>query len=77
MVDDNYKDHLMRYCQSNSLELPVYSISSHENGVFGINVFVGGVCLGYGFAKNKKQAEQNAAKAFFYPPKLSYPQYNY
>tara|TARA_B100001564_G_scaffold324756_1_gene305810 strand:- start:19735 stop:20418 length:684 start_codon:yes stop_codon:yes gene_type:complete len=69
MVDDNYKDHLMRYCQSNGLELPVYSINSHENGIFGITVFVGGVCLGYGVAKSKKHAEQNAAKAFFYPPK--------
>jgi len=25
------------------------------------------VILGRGFAKNKKQAEQNAAKYFFYP----------
>ena len=49
-IDDNYKDHLMRYCQSNNLELPVYSIGSHENGIFGINVYVGGVRLGYGFS---------------------------
>jgi hypothetical protein len=28
--------------------------------------------MGYGFAKNKKQAEQNAARAFFYPPKSGY-----
>lgn len=67
MVDDNYKDHLMRYCQSNGLSLPVYSTIKHENGVFYMMVHVDGVCLGHGFAKNKKQAEQNAAKSFFYP----------
>jgi ribonuclease-3 len=72
MIDDNFKDHLMRYCQTNALDLPVYSIGHHENGIFYINVHVGGVCLGSGYAKNKKQAEQNAAKAFFYPPKSSY-----
>ena len=77
MVDDNYKDHLMRYCQSNGLELPVYSIVSHDNGIFYINVYVTGVCIGHGFAKNKKQAEQNAAKAFFYPPKKSYTNTHY
>ena len=60
MVDDNFKDHLMRYCQSNSLSLPQYTITAHDNGVFHINVFIDGVCVGYGFAKNKKQAEQNA-----------------
>lgn len=76
MVDDNYKDHLMRYCQSNGLSLPVYNVGHHENGIFYIDVFVDGVCLGRGFAKNKKQAEQNAAKTFFYPPKL-YNQHNH
>jgi len=69
MIDDNFKDHLMRYCQTNALDLPVYSIGHHENGIFYINVLVGGVCLGSGYAKSKKQAEQNAARAFFYPPK--------
>lgn len=77
MVDDNYKDHLMRYCQSNGLSLPVYNVGHHENGVFYIDVFVDGVCLGRGFAKNKKQAEQNAAKTFFYPPKLNNQQNHY
>lgn len=72
MVDDNFKDHLMRYCQSNGLSLPVYNIASHENGIFHIAVFVDGVCMGYGFAKSKKQAEQNAARAFFYPPKSNH-----
>jgi|TARA_B110000914_G_scaffold222192_1_gene235253 ribonuclease-3 len=76
MIDDNFKDHLMRYCQSNALELPLYTIKTHENGVFCIDVSVGGTSLGSGCAKNKKQAEQNAAQAFFYPPKSSH-KYNY
>ena len=77
MIDDNYKDHLMRYCQSNGLSLPMYNVCHHENGIFYIDVFVDGVCLGRGFAKNKKQAEQNAAKTFFYPPKLYNQQNHY
>jgi len=72
MIDDNFKDHLMRYCQSNGLQLPVYSVAGHDNGIFYINVFVDNVCMGIGCAKSKKQAEQNAAKAFFYPPKLAH-----
>jgi ribonuclease-3 len=68
MVDDNFKDHLMRYCQSNRLSLPVYSILRHEGGMFYIAAFVDNVCVGQGYAKNKKLAEQYAAKAFFYPP---------
>lgn len=71
MVDDNYKDHLMRYCQTNGLNLPVYTTMSHENGLFYMAVSVNNVCMGQGYAKNKKQAEQNAAKAFFYPPNLN------
>lgn len=68
MIDDNFKDHLMRYCQTNALQLPVYSIVRHEAGVFYMSVHVDGTCVGRGYAKNKKQAEQNAARAFFYPP---------
>jgi len=71
MIDDNFKDHLMRYCQSNGLNLPVYSTMHHENGVFYVAVYVDNVCMGQGFAKNKKQAEQNAARAFFYPTNLN------
>ena len=60
MIDDNFK------------ELPIYSIAGHDNGIFYINVLVDNVSVGVGCAKNKKQAEQNAAKAFFYPPKLAH-----
>src|SRR6056300_1300637 len=68
MVDDNYKDHLMRYSQTNNFNLPEYRVVSHENGIFCIDVYVNNMFLGRGHAKNKKQAEQHAAKRFFYPP---------
>ena len=71
MIDDNFKDHLMRYCQTNSLNLPEYRVASHENGIFYIDVYVDNVFLGRGWAKNKKQAEQFAARSFFYPPHLN------
>jgi ribonuclease-3 len=61
MVDDNYKDRLMRYCQANKLNLPDYSIASHINGTFCIAVSVNGGRLGQGSAKTKKQAEQLSA----------------
>ena len=61
MVDDNYKDRLMRYCQANKLNLPDYSITSHIGGVFCITVIINGGSLGQGSAKTKKQAEQIAA----------------
>jgi ribonuclease-3 len=61
MVDDNYKDRLMRYCQANKLQLPDYSISSHVNGIFCITAGVNGAILGKGSAKTKKQAEQISA----------------
>ena len=61
MVDDNYKDRLMRYCQANKLELPEYPIVSHINGVFCIGVCVNGAMLGHGSARAKKQAEQISA----------------
>lgn len=61
MVDDNYKDRLMRYCQANKLQLPDYSISSHVNGIFCIAASVNGASLGNGCAKTKKQAEQISA----------------
>lgn len=61
MIDDNYKDQLMRYCQANKLGLPDYPITSHLNGVFCIAVGINGAILGHGSAKTKKQAEQLAA----------------
>ena len=67
LVDDNFKDHLMRYCQTNNLPLPDYRIADHKDGVFVIDVYVDNCFLGRGWAKSKKQAEQESARAFFYP----------
>ena len=61
LIDDNYKDQLMRWCQSNKIELPKYPIISHHNSIFNVSVVVNGQILGYGLAKIKKQAEQFAA----------------
>ena len=61
MIDDNFKDILMRYCQSHKYNLPEYRINSHINGIFNMAVVVNGQYAGHGFAKNKKQAEQIAA----------------
>ena len=65
MVDDNYKDHLMRWCQVNNLPLPEYRVVAHEDGVFFIDAYVNNQYAGRGYAKSKKQAEQNAAMIFF------------
>jgi len=62
MIDDNHKDQLMRWCQSRKYELPLYQILSHENGIFTVTVTVNGTVWGVGSAKNKKQAEQQAAE---------------
>ena len=62
MVDDNYKDRLMRYCQQIKIDLPQYPIDFHNNGIFGVTVIVDGHTVASGSAKNKKQAEQNAAQ---------------
>ena len=61
LIDDNYKDQLMRWCQAKKIDLPQYPIISHQNCVFNISVLVSNEILGYGSAKNKKQAEQYAA----------------
>ena len=59
--DDNYKDQLMRYCQAKHVDLPEYSVESHDNGVFKITVTVENAVIGIGDARNKRQAEQKAA----------------
>lgn len=66
LEDNNYKDILMRYTQSNCYKLPVYE-TSKETGpdhkkLFTINVYVNDLLYGQGQAKIKKQAEQIAAK---------------
>jgi len=65
MIDDNFKDHLMRYCQVNNWQLPEYRVVAHHEGIFYIDIYVNNRFVSRGAAKSKKQAEQNAAKLFF------------
>ena len=62
LVDDNWKDQLMRWCQALKYALPDYRLSGQFNGQFFITVVVDGMDCGSGFATTKKQAEQNAAE---------------
>jgi ribonuclease-3 len=62
LVDDNWKDQLMRWCQALKYPLPEYRMDGQTNGQFFITVVVEGMDCGAGFATTKKQAEQNAAE---------------
>ena len=74
MVDDNFKDQLMRYYQKKySGKFPIYEqktliTSVNENGITNkrFHMFVrnnDNVIIGEGIARSKKEAEQKAAKA--------------
>jgi ribonuclease-3 len=60
--DDNYKDIVMRWCQSKKVSLPEYRVVSHDRGVFIVNLYIDGVHMSYGTARTKKEAEQIAAE---------------
>lgn len=62
MIDDNFKDQLMRYCQQSKIPLPVYTVESHDSKTFTVSVTVNDSKVGMGSASTKKQAEQNAAQ---------------
>jgi len=62
MIDDNFKDQLMRYCQQTKISLPVYTVESHDSKTFTVSVTVNDSKVGVGSASTKKQAEQNAAQ---------------
>ena len=65
MIDDNFKDHLMRHCQVNNHQLPEYRVAGHQDGIFYIDVYIDNQYVSRGTAKSKKHAEQEAAKHFF------------
>ena len=65
MIDDNFKDHLMRHCQVNNWQLPDYRVAAHHEGLFYIDIYINNVFCSRGVAKSKKQAEQNAAQMYF------------
>lgn len=61
MIDDNYKDQLMRLCQTNKWGLPEYT-NSQVDTTFNVNVYITNTLVASGTGKNKKYAEQDAAK---------------
>lgn len=60
--DDNYKDIIMRWCQANKMNLPVYQVDCYKNMVFRVSLFVNGRYMTTGDGKTKKAAEQEAAR---------------
>ena len=66
MVDDNFKDKLMRTCQVNNWTLPEYRVAAHHEGLFYIDIYINNGFVARGIAKSKKQAEQNAACSYFH-----------
>jgi len=67
LIDENYKSQLLEYAQANKIDVPNYLVIKEEgpqhDRVFTVKVNVGEVYFGIGTGKNKKAAEQNAAKA--------------
>ncbi len=62
LEDDNYKDIVMRWCQSQKYDLPIYTVRSFENQTFIIDMIICGQYVSYGTGTTKKQAEQDAAE---------------
>ena len=67
LVDENFKSQLLEYAQANRMEVPNYIVVKEEgpqhDRVFTVKVSIGENYFGIGTGKNKKTAEQNAAKA--------------
>jgi len=66
MEDKNYKSQLLEYTQANKLSNPYYKILKEEGPqhlkTFTIEVFINDISFGIGVGRNKKEAEQNAAR---------------
>lgn len=66
LVDDNYKDILLRFCQNKFGTTPNYkiceTIGPPHNRTFKISCYIQDLEYKYGKGKNKKDAEQIAAK---------------
>ncbi len=63
--EDDYKTRLQELCAQRQDELPLYRIKDRgpdHAKVFEAEVFVGGLALGRGEGRSKKQAEQEAAR---------------
>ncbi len=65
--DKNFKGQLLEYTHSHKIENPVYRLLKEEgpqhNKIFTVEVLIHGQAMGSGEGKNKKSAEQLAAKA--------------
>ncbi len=66
LIDENFKSQLLEYTQANKMDNPIYIVVKEEgpqhNRVFTIKVVIGDTEYGSGKGRNKKSAEQNAAK---------------
>ncbi|NUN08520.1 MAG: ribonuclease III [Ignavibacteriaceae bacterium] len=66
LIDDNYKSQLLEIIQSLKLELPKYYViketGPEHDRIFTVEVRIGNEVLGEGMGRNKKSAEQEAAK---------------
>ncbi len=67
LIDDNdFKTRVQQICQSRFGGLPRYRLSEvkgpEHDKIFGAEIFIDGQSYGYGVGKNKKEAQQNAAK---------------
>ncbi len=67
LIDENFKSQLLEYAQANKIDVPNYIVIKEEgpqhDRIFTVEVNVGEVYSGIGTGRNKKTAEQNAAKA--------------
>ena len=66
LIDNNYKDILLRYCQNKYSTTPTYelveSYGPPHNKTFKIVCLINNVKHNYGTGKNKKDAEQISAR---------------
>lgn len=69
--DDNYKDIVMRWCQANKYELPVYKMELFSNSYFTVSLYINNQYISKGSGKTKKSAEQSAAQQFVKNLRLS------
>lgn len=66
LIDDNFKSQLLEYVQRQKWDLPRYMVIGEEGPeherIFTVQVAVGETVLGSGKGRNKKSAEQEAAR---------------
>jgi len=67
LIDENYKSQLLEYAQANRFDVPNYIVIEEQgpqhDRTFTVKVIIGNDYYGIGVGKNKKTAEQNAAKS--------------